>query len=667
MSIFREENKTLIWEKKHETIMIQPWGKDSLRVRATLSPEIRDTAWALIDPVASKPRIEISNDSAFILNGKIKATISKDGGISFLKSADDTLLFEETSTLHGAHPHPARSYAAESSDLFHIEVSFGANDNERFYGLGQRQHGILDQKGCVLDLVQRNTEVTIPFLLSSRGYGFLWNNPAVGRVELATTQTRWVAEAARQIDYLVVTGDSFAEIMNRYVDATGHTPMMPEWAAGFWQCKLRYKTQDELLSVAREYKKRKLPLSVIVVDFFHWTMQGEWKFDPSSWPDPAGMVRELDEMGVKLMVSIWPTVNEHSSNFEKMRDHGWLVRREDGGTATRPFFDVKPSGPLYTHFYDPTHPAARQFVWEQVRENYYRHGIKVWWLDACEPELTEANNPKNLRYHIGNGMEVGCIYPFMNQQTFYDGMKAEGENDTVMLSRSAWAGSQRYGAAVWSGDIYSTFETLRSQVKAGLNIGMSGIPWWTTDIGGFYNGNINTPYFRELIVRWFQYGVFCPLFRLHGFREPRTPAINKLLPETTGAANEVWAFGDKAYEIIKDILFMRQRLLPYIMKQMKLAHKKGTPPMRPLFFDFPDDVACIYIDDEFLFGPDILVAPVLDYDVRKRYVYLPEGTSWTDAWTGKRIQGGQGFQAEAPLERIPIYLRGNSRLPIRNK
>ena len=219
---------------------------------------------------------------------------------------------------------------------------------ERFYGLGQHQHGFLDQKGCVIELFQRNTEVCIPFLFSSRGYGFLWNNPAVGQVELGMNQTRWTAEAARGIDYLIIAGDSFAEIMSHYADTTGHVPMMPEWAAGFWQCKLRYKTQEELLSVAREYKKRNLPLSVIVIDFFHWTLQGDWQFDPACWPDPAGMVRELEKMNVKLMVSIWPTVNENSVNFEKMKDNGWLVRTEGGGSATRPFFDNKPGGPIFT-------------------------------------------------------------------------------------------------------------------------------------------------------------------------------------------------------------------------------------------------------------------------------------------------------------------------------
>jgi alpha-D-xyloside xylohydrolase len=500
-------------------------------------------------------------------------------------------------------------------------------------------------------------------MLSSRGYGFLWNNPAIGQTELGLNRTKWTAEASRCLDYVIIAGDSPAEIMGRYADITGHSPLMPEWAEGFWQCKLRYKTQDELLSVAREYKKRGLPLSIIVTDFFHWTLQGDWKFDPACWPDPDAMVRELDQMGVKLMVSIWPTVNENSENFQTMKENGLLVRNREGGLASRPFFDNKPAGPIITYFYDPTNPAAKKFVWGKVRDNYYKKGIRVWWLDACEPELAEENEPGNLLYHLGSGQEVGNLYPHSNQRTFFEGMQAEKETEYVMLCRSAWAGSQRFGAAVWSGDILSTFEALQAQVRAGLNIGLSGIPWWTTDIGGFYNGNINTPYFKELIVRWFQFGVFCPIFRLHGFREPRTPASHLLTSESTGAANEVWSFGDKAYGIIKDILFLRERLRPYVNRQMQLAHEKGIPPMRPLFFDFPSDTGSAAIDDEFLFGPDFLVAPVLEYEARKRKVYLPAGIDWTDAWTDKIFAGGQWLEVDAPLEKIPVFLRAGIKQP----
>ena len=367
-------------------------------------------------------------------------------------------------------------------------MRFQAYDGEHLYGLGQHQHGRLDQKGLVVDQLQVNTEVCIPFLFSSRGYGFLWNNPAVGRVELGEDKTRWVAEATPQLDYWITLGDTPAQIMANYADATGHAPVLPEWAAGFWQCKLRYLTQHDLLEVAREYKRRGLPLEVIVSDFFNWTMQGDWQFDPESWPDPAAMVRELDEMGVRLMVSIWPSVNPNSPNYTEMVRRGLLLTTARGVSPLMSFVDTQPKGVVYVHYYDATNPEARRYIWEKVRDGYYRHGIKVWWLDACEPEAIPMD-PDNIRYHLGDGLAVANIYPLLHEQGFYEGMRSEGEEEIVTLCRSAWAGSQRYGAAVWSGDIQSTFEALRSQVRAGLNIGLSGIPWWTTDIGGFFNGD----------------------------------------------------------------------------------------------------------------------------------------------------------------------------------
>jgi len=506
--------------------------------------------------------------------------------------------------------------------------------------------------------MQRNTEVCIPFLVSNLGYGFLWNNPALGRVELSENGTRWVAQATQQMDYYIVVGDNPAEILNRYADVTGHAPVMPEWATGFWQCKLRYRTQEELLSVAREYKQRGLPLAVIVADYFHWTMMGDWKFDPVYWPDPAAMVRELEEMGVKLMVSIWPTVNIDSPNYPIMKKKGYLTRSERGSDAHMSHLvDSFPPGPAHLAYYDATNPEARKFVWEQVRKNYYNAGVKVWWLDACEPELIPMDHD-NVRYHIGNGLEVGCMYPLLHQQGFWEGMRSEGEDEIIFLCRSAWAGSQRYGAAVWSGDISSTFENLRIQLPAGLNIAMSGIPWWTTDIGGFVDGDPSTPYFRELIVRWFQYGVFCPLFRLHGVR---LPFVEDGRGSGTGAANEVWSFGDPAYKIIRHLLFLREKLKPYLMEQMKTAHENGLPPMRPLFVDFHADQNCWKIEDQFMLGPDLLVAPILYEGQQSRKVYLPEGIEWIDAWSGKGFTGGQWIEANAPIDRIPVYWKQESR------
>jgi len=661
MQGFHQQQNALLWENKHEILQIEPWGRDSLRVRATINTGIRDDLFSvLLPPADTDVQITIGEGGASISNGAITATVSAEGCIRFSNTDSGVELLAEKEPVRATRI-PSRYFKAAPGDLFHLETRFLSYDGERFYGLGQHQHGLLDQKGCTIELIQRNTEVSIPFLFSSRGYGFLWHNPAIGRVELGYNETRWVAEATPQLDYWITAGATPAEIMQHYADATGHAPEFPAWAAGFWQCKLRYRTQDELLSVAREYKRRGLPLSVIVIDFFHWSLQGDWRFDPVAWPDPGAMVRELEEMGVKLMVSVWPAVNPLSENFEAMLERGLLIRTERGNPVLMDFQDNRPEGTVGVYYYDSTNPEARQFIWEQIREHYYQYGIQTWWLDACEPEMYPMD-PDNLRFHIGNGLAVANAYPVLHERGFYENMRAEGQTHILNLCRSAWAGSQHYGAAVWSGDINSTFKALQEQIRAGLNMALSGMPWWTTDIGGFYGGVPESPAFRELVVRWFQYSVFCPLFRLHGYRHATHDSGLML---KSGGPNEAWSFGDEAYAIIKDLLFLRERLRPYIMEQMQLAHEKGIPPMRPLFFDFVEDETCASIDDQFLFGPDLLVAPILEAGVRQRELYLPAGTTWTDAWSGQTFEGGQRIVADAPLERIPVYLRANAQLPIR--
>ncbi len=652
--MFTRGSASLEWRGGHEIVRIEPWGRSSLRVRGTVWQTIRDDLpGALLDPPPAGAAVHISAGSARITNGGLTAEISTSGQLRFLDAGDRELLSETTPHFTGP---PARRYTTIGGAMHHFEILFDARDDERFYGLGQHQHGRLNQKGAVIELVQRNTEVSIPFLVSSLGYGLLWNHPGIGRVELGTTVTRWVSEATRQWDYWITAADEPADLLRAYAGAVGHAPMLPEWASGFWQCKLRYKTQDELLGIAREYKRRGLPLSVIVIDYFHWTRQGEWRFDPEEWPDPAAMVAELDQLGVKLMVSVWPTVNPASENYAEMEDLGLLVANERGIGVQLPLWDRGSSGRALVSFYDATNPRARAYIWRKVKAGYYKYGIRTWWLDACEPEL-RPEQPENLRYHIGPGAEVTNIYPMLHAKGFYDGMRAEGEEEILSLCRSAWAGSQRYGVLVWSGDIDSTFEDLRRQIPAGLNIGLSGIPWWTTDIGGFKNGDITSPSFRELIVRWFQLGVFCPVFRLHGIRQPGTMEG----AGQTGAANEAWSFGDEQYDIIRRLMFLRERLRPYIMEQMRVAHETGLPPMRPLFLNFPDDPVSWEVEDQFLFGDDILVAPVVVEGARQRRVYLPAGTAWRDAWTAADHAGGQWITAPAPVDTIPVFLREGSR------
>jgi len=650
---------------RHEVIRVQAWGPDSVRVRAGRHRIHEDDVGALDVPAPSDvPQLYLDGDTARLVHGGLTviATLPRDQAnpevhLSYRRTGDGAeLLSEQREHFWGTG---ARGYFGNRSGFYELRQQFSAYPDERLFGMGQRTHGRLDLKGLALDLTQRNGEVNIPFVLSNRGYGLLWNMPGLGRVEFAANATRWQAQEARQLDYWISAGTGPAQLLSHYADATGHVPDLPEWASGFWQSKLRYRTQDELLEVAREHKRRGLPLSVIVADYFHWSAMGDYRFDEKEWPDPSAMVSELRELGVELMVSIWPTISPLSENIADYVDQGLLVGTDQGLEVHQMIRDKGMSQPVPVGFYDATNPRTREYVWDLVRKNYLSHGIRIWWLDADEPELN-PDTPANLSFHAGPGAQVANIYPRDNARLFFEGMAKDGHEPTVLFSRSAWAGSQKYGTAVWSGDIPATWQSLSTQIRAGLNIGLSGIPWWTTDIGGFHGGDGNDPGYRELIIRWFQYGVFCPIFRLHGDREPRLPTGYT----QTGGPNEVWSFGAQAEEIITGLLQLRERLRPYIHTQMAIAARTGLPPMRPLFVDFPDDESAWSVTDQFLFGPEILVAPISEPGQRERTVYLPAGQNWIDAWTGTPQDGGRTITAAAPLERIPVFLREGSALPI---
>ncbi len=366
---------------EHEVIRVEPWGRDALRVRSGLERIHDDLPSALAirqDPV--EPTIVITPDRVELTNGLVTAVLTSNAG----DGQRGTITVQLRHTQTGAEllsEQPAhfwwpgaRVFTARGGGRYRVEQHFRASDGERLFGLGQRTHGRLDQKGMALDLVHRNGEVSIPFLISSRGYGFLWNNPGVGHVELATNRTRWVAEAARQIDYWVTAGDP-GQVLSRYADVTGHAPRLPSWATGFWQSKLRYRTQQELLDVAREYHRRAIPVSVIVVDFFHWTALGDWRFDPAEWPDPRAMVDELAAMGTRVMVSVWPLVSPLSENFDEMSRRGLLVASDRGTDYLTDFPEKGVPGRTAVALYDATNPEARAFIWSKVREHYLENGI----------------------------------------------------------------------------------------------------------------------------------------------------------------------------------------------------------------------------------------------------------------------------------------------------
>ena len=660
-SVFHVDGNRLIRTYDKETLVVEPWGKNSLRVRATLMQAIQEEDWALLPQEECKPAISVNEENAVIENGNIRAEIEPGGRIFFYNNEGTLLLNEyvrywEDKTTPSALRIEGREYKPIIGGDYKLCIRFESDPAEKIFGMGQYQHPYLDMKHCTLELAHRNSQATVPFALSSLGYGFLWNNPAIGRVTFAKNMTEWTALCTRQMDYWITAGDSPSEIVEAYTGVTGTVPMMPDYGMGFWQCKLRYQTQDELLGVAREYKKRGLPLSVIVIDFFHWPKQGDWKFDRGYWPDPDEMVKELKEMGIELMVSVWPTVDKTSENYAEMLEKGYLVNTERGVRSTMQFLGD-------TVFFDATNPGARDYVWKKIKKNYYDKGIRIFWLDEAEPEYT-VYDFDNYRYSMGTNLRVGNMYPVMYAKAFFDGMTACGQNNVLNLLRCAWAGSQRYGALVWSGDIYSSFESLQNQVRAGLNMGLAGIPWWTTDIGGFFGANIEDPKFKELIIRWFEYGAFCPVFRLHGDRNPHTKALGTSGGGLfhSGAPNEVWSYGEEAYGIFKKYIVIRENLRTYISACMKEAHEKGTPVIRPLFYDFPMDREAWNIDDEYMFGNDILVAPVIYEGQRSRKAYLPAGTEWMSVHEEKLFTGGQWVECSAPLDVIPLFLRQGSGL-----
>jgi alpha-D-xyloside xylohydrolase len=661
--MFQQIGSALERRTESEVLRVEPWGPHAIRVRAAADAIDSELAWSLEVPVEVSPAsVTVHDDgTATLINGRITVEADADGRLRFLRSADPAhdapreLLADKRP--YTASPGP-RVHSSRGDGTYRLEQFFEAYDTERIFGLGQHLHGRFDQKGCVIDLLQGNTVAAIPFLYSSRGYGLLWNNPAMGRVELGADSTRWVAEQARQIDYWITAGDTPAEIVSAYADATGHPPLLPEWASGFWQSKLRYRTQEELLAVAREYKRRELPLAGMLCDFFHWPKMGDWDFQREEWPDPAAMVKELESLGVKLAVSVWPTVQSDSVNFEPLRAVDGLVRDSHGGLLRNHWparGDDDPYLPMA--YYDPTNPAARRLLWERLRASYHDIGVAAYWLDACEPDMP-LDLARRAVYQAGPGTQVGNAYGALAARVVADGLREAGDDRPFSLIRSAWAGSQRYGAALWSGDIDPTFASMAAQIRAGLNVAMSGIPWWNTDIGGFMGGNPDDPAYREVLVRWFQYGTFQPIMRLHGDREPNQPFSTHM----SGGPNEVWSYGEDAYPILREHLLLRERLRPYLHELADAAHRTGAPPMRPLFFEFYRDEAAWGVDDQFLLGPDLLVAPVAEAGARSRSVYLPSGARWIDTATGEGHAGGQTLEVPAPLERIPVFVRAESAL-----
>jgi alpha-D-xyloside xylohydrolase len=627
------------------TLRIIPCEKGTVHVTysaASTIPDSDDPALSDAACVVAPFTVQDLDKHLDILAPSLRISVDRNSGaVSFADLNGNPLLSESN------WPFPRSIEAAAGDGASRASTWFSLTPDERLYGLGQHQNGILNQRNLEIELSQDNTNISIPFFLSSKGYGVFWNNSSVTRWNNRFQPVLEIrSNVADVVDYYFIYGPEFDRIIAAYRQLTGAAPLFPRWAYGYWQSKLAYASQDEILKVASKYRSLKIPLDNIVLDAgWEDTGFGSRLFN-KNYPDPRAMVQDLHDRHIHLMVSIWPLFVPGSANFDEMSKAGFLVTAGD---------THMPSYSPGARLYDAFSASARKAYWEQVKLSLFDIGVDAFWMDSIEPAdlYMEERGPMldGAKTALGNGSRYANLYPLMTTSAIYQGQRSVTDRKRVfILSRSAFAGMQRNAAAAWSGDTAPTFGTFKRQIPAGLNYSMTGMPYWTTDIGGFTGGDPSDPAYRELFVRWFEYGSFCPIFRVHGFRK--------------GNQNELWSYGPAAQKILTRYDQLRYRLLPYNYTLAAQTTFDGYTPMRALPFDFRTDPKALDIGDEFMFGPSLLVAPVTDEGSTQRSVYLPKGAKWYDFWTGVRHSGGRNINRLAPLSILPLYVRAGSILPL---
>ncbi len=548
--------------------------------------------------------------------------------------------------------------------FYEVGASFAAPRDEHYYGLGQNQEGFFDRRGRVVHCehdynAPGGQSVCVPFVVTNKGYGIVWDNPSKTRVAFAIgDSTTWTSQVGQRVSFFVIAGKSFDEIYAGYRTLTGDVPMLPKSAYGYIQCKQRYSSQAELMAVAHGYRDRHLPIDDLVIDWFHYTKMGEMDMDPAKWPDPVAMNKELHAMNFHTMISVWPRFVPEDRYYKTVLDHGWFEALADGTPTNGLPYDRAGSD------IDTTNPDAAKWYWSVINSNYVAKGFDAFWADETEPDIP----PTGSYWKIGPGTEFFNVYPLFHTAAFYNGMRNDMHERALILARDSYLGAQHNGTIFWSSDISPTWDVLKRQVPTGINFVASGMPYWSTDIGGWqYLPGYHKPErpvlidpsdaraevghyddYPELYVRWFEYGAFQPNFRSHGSR-----------PQ-----NEVWSYGKQAEPILEKYLRLRYQLMPYIYSLGHHAEATGAPFMRGLFMDFGDDPKTADIGDEYMFGPALLVAPVTEQGMTSRAVYLPAGTDWYNFWTNERLHGGQTVQVSAPIDTLPLFVRAGSILPL---
>jgi alpha-D-xyloside xylohydrolase len=579
-------------------------GENIIRIECNLLREVpKHPSLVVVNPspvqiswfLKEEPGAVILSTSS--LQAKIELSSGK---IQFIDISDKVLLQE-----NGREIVPVTVMGEKT---FGIRQKFVLSPAEAVYGLGQHQQGNMNLRGKTVDLYQVNMKVSVPMLVSSRGYGILWDNYSLSKFNDGAQGMQIWSEVADGIDYYFIAGNTIDDVISGYRTLTGQAPLYPKWAYGFFQSKERYQTQAEVLSVVDEFRQRRIPLDVIVQDWYYWEPQkwGSHYLSRTRYPDPVKMVNEVHNKNAKIIISVWAKFDSTSPNYTEMDRQGFLWKHPSWETS---------------RYYDAYNPAARELYWRQIKDSLFSRGIDGWWLDATEPETGDLRNDetkKLMNNILGTGARYLNTFPLMTTTAVYNGQRqVTADRRVYILTRSAFPGQQRNAATTWSGDITARWDVFRRQIPAGLNFCFTGIPYWTTDIGGFIvnvPGGSQNDMYKELFTRWYQYGTFCPIFRVHGTSTPR----------------EMWRFGDTgswAYDTQLKFNNLRYRLLPYIYSLAWKVTHEGYTLMRGLAFDFARDTSVSNIDDQFMFGPAILVNPVTEA------LYYP----WIEADSGKII------------------------------
>ena len=584
----------------------------------------------------SSPKSLWNPVEATLDTGTVRVLISLDTGSLQFQDEQGKRLLQEFQD----RPRTYRPVTRNGEPMYSVEDRFYPAVREGIYGLGQHQNGVFNYRGTVIELGQANTDVDVPLLVSTKGYGIFWNSAAISYYDNRFPSEMCLSSnAANAIDYYFLYGPEMDQIIHQYRVMTGHAPMFAKWAYGFFQSKDRYTSDQQLLQIAKEYRTQHVPLDTIVQDWFWWVKQGDPEFRPEAYPDVPGTLQKLHDEHVHAMLSVWAVFSPESKNYQEMKARGFIIPG--------------------TEDYDATNPTAGDFYWKHLVGKLFAQGWDAFWLDSSEPEAQYPHGGQsdvtleNKKLFIGNGARYTNIFPLMHTGNVYQHWRDTTDKKRVfILTRSAFAGQQRNAATTWSGDVFSTYLSFRRQIPAGLNFALSGMPYWTTDIAGYgppLARDTRDPAYQKLYTRWFEFGAFCPIFRTHGHR-----ANNE---------NELFSYGPVTPILIRyDRL--RYRLIPYIYSLAWQVTAHDSTIMRPLVMDWRTDPNTWNIGDQFMFGPDLLVSPVSQKGATSRSLYLPASPAWYDFWTGERTKGQQRIEASAPLDRIPVYVRAGSILPM---